>query len=62
MENNTNFLDVYKLEENNQNEFEIFTKSKFVLCFLLFENYFNQGQQIVFNLLSRVSLFESEND
>lgn len=61
MENNTNFLDVYKLEENNQNEFEIFTKSKFVLCFLLFENYFNQGQQIVFNLLSRVSLFESEN-
>ena len=62
MENSTNFLDVYKLEESNQNEFENFTKSKFVLCFLLFENYFNQDNHISYNLLSQVSLFKSENN
>ena len=61
MEKNTNLLDVYKLEQFNQNKFENFRKNKFVLCYLLFENYFNQGQQITHKLLSQASLFKNEN-
>ena len=62
MENNTNILDYYNIEKNKQGETENFKKCKFILCFLLFDQYFLQGDQIISNLLSKVSLFKSKNN
>ena len=62
MENNTNILDYYNIEKNKQGEIENFKKCKFILCFLLFDQYFLQGDQIISNLLSKVSLFKSKNN
>ena len=60
MENNTNLLDIYQLNNFQQNEIDIYRKSKFILCFLLFDNFFSQDNKngITYNLLSKVSLFK----
>ena len=61
MENNSNFLDFYKLEKYQNGEMENLKIYKFILCFLLFDNFFMQGgDEIVFSLLSKVSLFNYE--
>lgn len=62
MENNSNLFNYYKLEQYKNNEIENFRKNKFILCFLLFDNYFIQGDQIVTTLLSKVGYLKNENN
>lgn len=61
MENNCNFLDIYKLEQYNQNEIENFKKSKFILCFLLFDKFMKENKDFQ-PMISDISLFKYEND
>ena len=63
MEKNMNFLDVYKYSQFQHEQLENFRKYKFILCFLLFDNFFMQeNNKIVYSLLSKVSLFKFENN
>ena len=62
MEKNFNFLDMYKFDQLNHNQLENFRKYKFILCFLLFNNVFMQGDQNTFSLLKKVSILQNENN
>ena len=63
MEKNMNFLDLYKYSQFQHEQLENFRKYKFILCFLLFDNFFMQeNNKIVYSLLSKVSLFKFENN
>ena len=62
MEKNTNFSDVYECSQFQNEQLENFRKYKFILCFLLFDNFFMQEDKIVYTLLSKVSLFKLENN
>ena len=64
MEKNFNFLDIYKFDQLNNNQSENFRKYKFILCFLLFNNVFMEGEQNTFSLLTKVSksIFQNDNN
>ena len=63
MEKNMNFLDLYKYSQFQHEQLENFRKYKFILCFLLFDNFFMQeNNKIVYSLLSKVSLVKFENN
>ena len=62
MEKNTDFIDLYKNEHFQQEQFENLRKYKFILCFLLFDNFFMQEGKEVYRLLSKVSLFKYEHN
>ena len=62
MEKNTDFIDLYKNDNFQQEQLENFRKYKFILCFLLFDNFFNQEDKVVYTLLSKVSLFKYEHN
>ena len=62
MEKNTDFIDIYKNEHFQQEQLENFRKYKFILCFLLFDNFFVQEDKVVYTLLSKVTLFKYENN
>ena len=62
MEKNTDIVDIYKNGQFQHEQLENFRKYKFILCFLLFDNFFMQEDKVVYTLLSKVSLFKSENN
>ena len=61
MENNINLLNIYKLNDQ-KSEYDIYRKNKFILCFLLFDNFFANDNKngMMYNFLSKVSLFKNE--
>ena len=64
IENNTNYIDIYKINNSHHSELDNYRKNKFILCFLLLDNFFSQGLKygIASALLSKVSLLKDKNN